>query len=326
MKKIAKILLFSSMLLFFCIFATGCFVLNMLFPFPGKGSANLAVFIHYKNINLANHEIVSVEFFVNEIGFTSIQNTIAVNKSYIVAMNPQRTIERLADLFIESIQLGQFTFDNPEEKILNPTLSVTLGSQATVTYMKYVETEDIAEATTIVFNLVSTSLAVKVKTLSNTSFSDYADITLPRGQSKLLLLFDLSAIPPLASVPLSGTPSFSLAKTISMISKDICYVFGDVNDLTSAGTLHKGQHWTSAFDDSANLLFEDGYWGFATYSVEGSLKHHRYFFLAPQISNQTYTVFFEWYVPENNTAAGQKTFDISDVDEMRVDISISQVD
>jgi len=319
---------------FYCIISillpfllTGCFVLNLFFPLPGKSERNVSVFLHYKNLSLENHEMVSVELYFTTVQFGA--KTVGVNKTFTLSLTPSRQTQSLTDFFSnENISLAQYTFLESEADMATPSLSFSCGTEATVTYMTYVEGafggEGTTEATSIVFNLTKTTFSAPVMQLSSAAFRNYSSITLPGGQSRLVLLLNLKSIPTLQALKAESGRSFSLEGSISMVSRDLCFIYGTVSDNSSAETLVRGQYWTVDFDELSGLVFEDYYWGFGTYPIEGSLKNHRYFFFAPQIPNQTYRAFFDLYIPGQSGSIGRKEFDVQDIDDFRLDLTIQQ--
>jgi len=326
-KKRSISILYGILIVLLPVFLTGCFVLDIFFPLPGKAKRNLSVFIHYKNLSLENHEMVSVELYFTKVQFGGVE--AEVNKTFTLALSPTRQTQNLTDFFSnEDIILQQYTYSESQADIANPSLSFSLGPVATVTYMDYVESEmggeGTAEATTVSFNLTATNLTAPVKRLTSAVFGDYPSLTLPSGQSRLLLLLNLKAIPTLQALKIGNERSFSLAGSISMVSRDLCFISGTVSDNSSDETLVEGQYWTVDFDQTSGLSFEDYYWGFGTYPIEGSLKNHRYFFFAPQITNQSYAAFFDLYLPGQTSSVGRKEFEVQDIDEYRLDMTIQQ--
>jgi hypothetical protein len=305
----------------------GCFVLDIFFPLPGESSRNLSVFLHYKNIGLSNHEMYSVEFDVQTIAFNG--TTITLDKPYTLLLDPERQISSQSDFFNnEDIFFGQFSFDQSKSEVTNPNLKVTFGSVATITYIEYLKdeiTEEVTvEASPFAFTLSTTVYNAYVMELTSTAFNARSKLSLPKGQSKLLLMLDLSSIPSLNAVKEGATRSFTMGNSISMLAKDLCCIYGNVSDSSQSNTLVEGQYWTVNFDDTSNIFFNDYYWAFGTYPINDSLRYHRYFFFVPQITNQSYTVYFDVYIPDQINSIGRKEFEVTDVDEKQVNLTITE--
>lgn len=325
MRKLRRALFFGILGALLPVFLTSCFVLNIFFPLPGKAKRNLSVFLHYKNLSLENHEMVSVELYLTKVEFGG--KSLDVKKAFVLSIAPASQTQNLTDFFSnEHIVLGQYTFSETEANISKPSFTFTCGNTATITYHEYVASEfggnGTVEATAIAFNLANTTFEAPVMQLSSARFDKYASLTLPGGQSRLILMLNLKSIPTLQALKGGSDRSFSLSGSISMVSRDLCFVYGSVSDLSSAGTLVPGQYWTVDFDQTSGLVFEDYYWGFGTYTQDESLKSHRYFFFAPQITNQSYPAVFELYLPGHTSSVGRKEFEVPDVDELRVDMTI----
>ncbi|HPE68403.1 MAG TPA: hypothetical protein P5560_03450 [Thermotogota bacterium] len=284
-------------------FLGGCFLLEMVFPPFEKGTPKLAVYLHYGKTRLDSHRFQSLEFVVDSVQMAG--QTLQDDQTVTIRVQPAQTLTSLPLFFESTPFLGQFSF-TADEPISNPRVRLTLKQNATLTYLENVEETAVSTSIAVTINASSRVMDYPIKVLEVTEFKTRSLLSLPIGQSQLIVFLNLATLPLLSEVdPLVPV---TLGASFGMLSGDSTLLYGQLRKNASSvtprrQTLEPGEGVVVSYEDWNNLFFTDNPFSAQTYPVNGSTDQQGFFCIVPRQSQSTYDGRLSYFFPEEIISA-----------------------